>query len=357
MRFGENAFMFQKKTTIVIGAGASKEVGLPIGNELKSIISSKLDIKFDDYGTNQESGSYEILSAIRSIARSNNEQNLKSYIDACWKIRDAMPMAISIDNFIDAHRGDKVIELCGKLAIASSILEAESNSSLYIDRSNIYNKINFGSIEKTWFNSFLQLITENCSAEDLDSRLSTITLIIFNYDRCIEHYLYHALQNYYSISKERASDLINRIEIYHPYGSLGDLPLFNSNGIEFGTNGHTEVLKEISSKLKTFTEGTDPNSSEIVEIRKAVASCDILLFLGFSYQKQNLKLIKPIKEEQNSSVSSICYGTSLGLSHSSRERIVDELSSFSNLSKENISLENMTCARLFHEYWWGLSWD
>jgi hypothetical protein len=31
------------------------------------------------------------------------------------------------------------------------------------------------------------LLTENCVVQQLDDRLSCISLIVFNYDRCIEH--------------------------------------------------------------------------------------------------------------------------------------------------------------------------
>jgi DNA-binding HxlR family transcriptional regulator len=35
--------MLKSKTVFVLGAGASKEVGLPVGSELKSTIAAKLD--------------------------------------------------------------------------------------------------------------------------------------------------------------------------------------------------------------------------------------------------------------------------------------------------------------------------
>lgn len=37
----------KKKTTIIVGAGASKEVGLPTGKELKKVIARMLDFKID----------------------------------------------------------------------------------------------------------------------------------------------------------------------------------------------------------------------------------------------------------------------------------------------------------------------
>jgi len=110
-----------------------------------------------------------------------------------------MPQAISIDNFIDSHRDDERISQCGKLPVARCILEAESQSTLLVDQSNIYNKLDFGLVENTWFNAFFQFLTENCQKADIPARLQQISIISFNYDRCIEHYLHVALQNYYGM--------------------------------------------------------------------------------------------------------------------------------------------------------------
>jgi hypothetical protein len=57
--------MFEAKTVLVLGAGASAEVGLPIGNQLLTSICKLIDIKFD-FGT-QKSGDNHILSALKII--------------------------------------------------------------------------------------------------------------------------------------------------------------------------------------------------------------------------------------------------------------------------------------------------
>ena len=129
---------------------------------------------------------------------------------------------MSIDSFIDAHRGNKEIELSGKLAIVRSILQAEKSSKLSLNLPNTYkdNSLYFVPLEDTWFNVFWQRISENCQAEGLGERLSSIVLIVFNYDRCIEHFLYHSIQNYYGLSADDAASLVNAMEIFHPYEPL-----------------------------------------------------------------------------------------------------------------------------------------
>jgi hypothetical protein len=45
--------MLKAETVFIIGAGASKEVGLPIGSELASTIQAKMDIDDSDVGDRQ----------------------------------------------------------------------------------------------------------------------------------------------------------------------------------------------------------------------------------------------------------------------------------------------------------------
>lgn len=143
----------RRRIVFVVGAGASFEVHLPLGSGLKKDIASLLDIR---YQTFRMSGDdlIDAVFRIRSGQMDSHSSEFNSYLRAAWQIRDAMPQAISIDNFIDGHRGNKLIEEIGKIAIVRSILNAEAKSSLFVDSRNIYNKINFTSIQNTWFNSF-----------------------------------------------------------------------------------------------------------------------------------------------------------------------------------------------------------
>ena len=138
-----------KSLVLVLGAGASKEVNLPIGTELKSEIARLLDIRFE-FGSRQKSGDYQVTEALRLVASRAKEEpgQINAYLRMCWRIRDAMPQAISIDNFIDCHADVPKIAVCGKLAIARAILAAEAKSTLTINRQNSYNKLDFSKNSK-----------------------------------------------------------------------------------------------------------------------------------------------------------------------------------------------------------------
>ncbi|MGZ5501774.1 MAG: hypothetical protein ACXWEW_11555, partial [Nitrososphaeraceae archaeon] len=345
-----------KNTVFVMGAGASKEAHLPTGYELKNIISHLLDIRFDG-SINQKSGDYVIKEAMHRFVRDSDGRNgdINSYLHEAWHIRDALPQAISIDNFIDAHRDNDKIALCGKLAIVRSILEAEKKSLLYIGRSDIDSNINFTSLEKTWYIPFFQLLTENCGKNDLKERFKSITLIIFNYDRCIEHFIYNALINYYRFSGTEAAELVKNINIYHPYGDVGTLPWINPNGVMgFGAEPNFQKLLELSQKIKTFTEGIDTGASEILEIRKHMSIANSVVFLGFAFHKLNMQLIHPEFFDEPNNSEFICFATTVGISQSDKEVIRDQINELYKC-EITVRMANLCCGEFFKEYWRSLS--
>ncbi|MCD4813844.1 hypothetical protein K8S19_09170 [bacterium] len=136
------------KTVFIIGAGASAEVGLPVGNLLKLQIAGLLNIEYDHV---QTKGDRKIGEALENKFASV-QGALQKHVEAARCIRNALPSAPSIDNFIDSHRGNESIELCAKLAIIRSILTAEKNSMLFVDSSK---PMDFRKLEKNGLATFL----------------------------------------------------------------------------------------------------------------------------------------------------------------------------------------------------------
>ncbi|HEX3530677.1 MAG TPA: hypothetical protein VH988_26740 [Thermoanaerobaculia bacterium] len=346
-----------KSLVLVVGAGASKEVDLPVGAELKREIANVLDIRFrNGY---ERTGDDYIVNALHILVRSPDGRagDINPLLEAARLIRDAMPQAMSIDNFIDSHRENERIALCGKLAIARCILAAEANSSLQFDRSNIYNKMNFSSLEPIWFNAFFQLLTESCQRQDLAARFQKVGVISFNYDRCIEHYLHSALQNYYRLKSEEAAEVLSALEVHHPYGKVGVLPWMDANaGIEFGAPPDAKQLIEVAGKLRTFTEGTDASTSDISVVRTSVATAERIAFLGFAFHRINLELLFPGPRSKGPPDMRPIYATALGISQSDAKLIAEDLAVMRNVLLERIHIRtDLTCSQLFQEYRRSLS--
>jgi len=267
-----------------------------------------------------------------------------------------MPQAISIDNFIDCHAGDGQLELCGKLAISRAILDAEKDSSLYVDPTGRKQHPNYSALGTTWYSAFMQLLTQNCRIAYLPERLARITFVVFNYDRCVEQFLFHGIQNYYGIDAEAAARLLTHLRIFHPYGAVGTLPWQRQpNPIAFGEQVSPKQLLDVAAGIKTFTEGTDPHASDIKELRESLRGATTLLFLGFAYHQMNLKLLKP--EVPHGKPADVRYfGTASGMSDSDVDLVKDDLVAMASVQPGCVVLRNdLKCAEFFREYWRSLS--
>lgn len=343
--------MFNSRVLFVVGAGASKEVNLPTGNELKTIISHMVNFKLDTWSSNLELGDKDLFNAIRHKVQ-NDFVNLdyRQFASIGREMAYAMPLAPSIDNYLDAHR-DKDIELVGKLAITLSILQAEAKSKLFFDWRSSSSYMKFENLNKTWYSEFIRILIENVTRDSLDSVFSNIKFIVFNYDRCIEHFLKFALKAYYSIDDYHAEELVKKLVILRPYGRVSPLEWEEFGGIRFGeyNNNPAELLK-CSENIKTFTEQVRDEDA-LRSIHHAIVNSDIAVFLGFGFHKLNIDLLNP--NTDTTSVRTV-FASSLGLSRTSKEIIKEELEKIFNKAGNNVQRYEIdgdyTCASLFYEH-------
>lgn len=330
-----------RKTVFVLGAGASCEFGLPAGEGLKGQIANLFNFK--PSMSRGDALSYDAIG----VASHLDKYELGKCVEAADIIRDALPLALSIDNYIHNRSDNKHIELCGKIGIVRSILAAESASKLFVRRQ--HDPINFWECNHTWAAKFVQLLTEQCPYDNLRERLSSVAFIVFNYDRCLEHFLCDSLMVSYSLTREDAAALIELIEIYHPYGTVGDLPWMPSSfdkRIGFGEQPDAAKLYKLSKDIKTFTEGTDPSNSEIMAIRRCISEAMRVVFLGFAFHPLNMQLIlgEPKKQTRTRKV----FGTAMGMSESDRTLVMNSLEH--SLFAPSGVLRDVTSSDLFYEY-------
>jgi hypothetical protein len=345
-----------KKIVFIVGAGASNEANLPVGTELKKKIADILDFRFGNFDK-LEGGDQKVFDALIHFKKDStnpDDRDINHFVKAAQHICKAMPQAQSIDNFLDAHQGNTRMELCGKLAIVRSILIEERQCLMYFKKNHVSSTIIFKQLENTWFARFFHILVENCKVTDLSARLASIALVIFNYDRCFEHFLYHALQNYHGISPSEAKTLVVNLEIYHPYGTVGSLLWYsqnNADSIDFGADPSVSQLLQLSKGIKTFTEGTDPKSSDISVIQENIRSAKKLVFLGFAFHSQNLDLLVTETQEKPVMGEPGIFATGLDISDSDRSSIATGLANRCKTSLESIHIESsMKCSQLFDAY-------
>lgn len=306
------------KHVFVIGAGASAEVGLPTGYALKGEIVKSLDFCKDHRVEGR--GDASIEQAFHILARRRDEQSIINYVTVANEISQALPLAPSIDSLLHARwDADRFVET-GKLAIAQAISEAERKSKL--NRDPVRLSISSGSettgvINKSsdsWYPRFFQLLTGLCRVDELGERLESVALIVFNYDRCVQHFLFHAFRTYYGISREGAAKYVSKIQIIHPYGRLGPLPWESEQGVEFGEELAGDRLIEVSENLRTFTEGGATQESPQRYIHEFLKDADTAVFLGFGFLALNMEMLNPNELDMTKKVA--CYASMYGMSES-----------------------------------------
>ena len=280
--------MFSEPTVFVVGAGASAEYGIAVGDTLKFKIAQLLDFYFDGYDLTR--GDHQIVELLKRYNQTTTGQYgiSQDQFQSARLISQAMPHALSIDNFIDAHRGDENVALCAKLGIVKSILLEEHESR--IAGLNVeHESFDFTSVANTWITRLFQMVSESVPRGEVSNLFDNLSLIVFNYDRCIETYIPRALAEYYDLTPAEAGRLMNRLTIIHPYGVAGGLDENGRLRVPFGS---TDVnILETAAGIRTFTEGvSDPDTT--AAITRALSEAHTLVFLGFSFHPLNMRLLE-----------------------------------------------------------------
>jgi hypothetical protein len=373
-----------EKTVFVIGAGANAEIGMPTGKTLKGTIAAMLN--FEKADSFNEYDQY-INNALLDRASYFPGEAAHKYKSAAAIINQALPFAISIDNLIDQHRGNRFVEHCGKLGIVRSIIEAERESDLFayfeMDKSwddphteaeiELHKEKDTQSFEfkKSWYPLFFQKISEGCNLEELKVRLRDMTFVIFNYDRCFEYFLVKALGVSYC-PEEDAIRIVKGLNIIHPYGTVGLMrfqgPSNSPAVVDFGAKAESYCgqLNDLAQGVKTFTESV--SSEQGAMMASACVNADRVIFLGFAYHEQNLKLLypKPIApystpeawteagfaDEMPREVA--FYGIGWHISDNDRNYITNMLMRMDGRMR-NADISDKQCCDFFNEFWYRLS--
>lgn len=350
--------MFKRKTVLIVGAGCSAEFNLPVGNRLKDQIADQLGY----IGKTRDEGGIIVISSrgsddllTRSITLAGQAVGDMKWIQKANTLSDGIRHAPSIDNYLHLHRDDEATVTIGKLAIARQIIHAERDS--YLSESGV----SLGDIKQKnrgaylWLQELVSHMQADVPRSDMGQIFSNLTIVTFNYDRVIEHYLYHAIKQLALLSDDQAKAVMSKLTIIHPYGKIGRLPWQPDDGTEALPYGggrhelHPNALRAAGARLRTFTETVE--EPEIINpMHGAIATSDQIAFLGFSYLPQNLRLMTPV-ERSNIRVA---YGTKFEESEANvriaGRGVNDMLRSVHWRSEMNIAWLDMKAGQFMHDY-------
>lgn len=340
-----------KPTVFIIGAGASNEVGLPIGSGLREVIAAKLAIEID-YIAGIKSGDRAVIEAMKTLAGVNQASG-DLYFKGALAIKNAMTadLAPSIDSFLDHHADKPELVTVGKLAISCSILEAEKASRLRHKDQGMAPTLS--KAKGTWYPAFLNLIGSAAKATKIEDIFDSITIVCFNYDRCIEQYLTYALRAKFLCSEADANRIVGRLKIFHPYGTVGSLPGLHGSSkiIPFGANGSAAMVRDAANGIRIFTEQWEDKAA-LGQIHEAIQGADALVFLGFGFIFQNMELLRI---SNNCRASDVFY-TAMGVSQSDRKHVQQRIFEcfYPNAKKTPNFYVAETCVQMFADHHHGL---
>ncbi|MEO0032976.1 MAG: hypothetical protein RIS94_2734 [Pseudomonadota bacterium] len=304
--------MIRTKTTLVIGAGASCELQMPSGEDLLARVVAGYD--FSRLGTPAQSRESQFLirHLLKQAERMNRDQN--DVVRASQLLRNAARVGRAIDTVIEQVDHDALAVACGKIAIAFHIGQAETRATLREAPRQPGELPLLGKPDEQWLFWLGQLLTAGLPRTRLERAFEDLTIVCFNYDRAIEHYLPHALVMAYGLDLKDAQRIVGeRLRILHPYGSVGRLPWQPGQEAQAEWAGSEQPwnIHAIAGQIRTHSERM-ADTAWLHRLRQEVGAAKRLVFLGTGFHPRNLELLFDRTISHNPEVLATTYGLSPG---------------------------------------------
>jgi hypothetical protein len=196
----------------------------------------------------------------------------------------------------------------------------------------------------TWFVRFGQQLVEQVSLADLDRIFDNITIICFNYDRCIEEFLVYWLTAVYATEPQRSKQIVGTLPIIRPYGSVAKLAT-----VPFGDEAPLSTIFNYVGSINTYSEQIQ--DKEIMSaIGSAMSEAEIIVFLGFGFNTPNMRVLTSIPWTAQRVLAS-----AYKFSESDERDIASELEAATKMRRKvtNTKIDvnrHCTCSGLFLEY-------
>lgn len=248
--------MIERNTVLVLGAGASLYYGYPSGRDLVRFILHHLNKDNPPNWIERLKNEYGI----------EDRDLITDFYNDLYKSN-----MMSIDDFLDYHPKYGSI---GKLSIALALIPLEDERRLF----------DITKRDGSWYEYLLDKL-RTPKGNFSNNNLSIIT---FNYDRSLEHYLFTSLKHTYSVDDKECANLINSIQIVHVYGMLDHLPWHIEGGRPYGKKATPSQVKTASNRIFTLSDGREA-SMMFAHIYSLLEKAQFIYFLGFGYHEINLK--------------------------------------------------------------------
>ncbi|MGB8951354.1 MAG: hypothetical protein WCC06_01620 [Candidatus Aminicenantales bacterium] len=275
--------MIKRPTVLILGAGASMPYGFPSSEGLMQQILEEI---------RPNSAKELFRTLLRFGFKSEDIDDFYAGLKHSQKF--------SVDEFLE-HRPEFM--KIGKIAITLTLSTYEKKDQLFEQRS-----------DKNWYRYLWSKLSDTPFEEFDKNQLSIIT---FNYDRSIEHFLISAMIALYRRPRQDCAKKLKRIPIIHVHGRLGALPWQEENGRSYHDQINLDEVVNISEQIKVMKE-QDDSPQEFDEAVKRLNSAELICLLGFGYNPRNLRRLKA-KEIFGTGKS--VWGTTLGFGEAEKSDI------------------------------------
>ncbi len=253
--------MIKKPIVFILGAGASMPYQFPSGRDLMQSILQNLGYK--------DGGFYKKIKEFF-----DTEEIIDEFFHDL-----AESGQLSVDAFLEHRR--EFLDV-GKLAIALYLIKLEQEGNIF----NIEKK------EMSWYEYLFNKL--NAPFEEFGN--NKLSIITFNYDRSLEHFLFTALKNTSGKSNEKCAKELNKIPIIHVHGRLGMLPWQGKLSRPYRPECSLKELKMASKQIIVIREDVKTHEN-FTRAFNLMSAADRICFLGLGYYDANLERLCISKDE------------------------------------------------------------
>ena len=242
--------MLKKKTCLLLGAGASKHLEFPLGDELRQqmlgVLRAEKTKPVDKLPEEFKKSGEDISLFYDRLAYGN------------WTSPDA---------FLEKHR--EFIKT-GKYLICRCLADLENSAKI----------VTSGG----WYDKLVSAIHVDYVNQLKDNQLSVVT---FNYDRSLDFRLHKYVENQFGIESGEAWKMLNEaIPIVHVHGTLGKYP-------DWGYGDKSQYF-ERGQDIMIVSEVED-DTDEFRLASKLLKEADRVIVFGFGFGTDNVRRLKFFK--------------------------------------------------------------
>jgi hypothetical protein len=255
--------VIRRETVLILGAGASRPYGFPLGAGLVDQICKEM-LGGSQNTMPQRLDMYHCDRSGTAVAFARALRESRSY---------------SIDRFLETREAFRGV---GKAAIADVLLRAEDDDAL-----------DAADIRIDWYRYLFDVLAHR-SLANFKAQVAKLSIITFNFDRSLERALFRMLQSRFGLSDEDAAQATGLLAIRRVHGTLGECVWLNPSngranpyGIRPDHRSFHHAVSIAASQIKNVHDEVD--ASVIEQLKRPLSTAEAIYFIGFGFDERNLE--------------------------------------------------------------------